>query len=151
MFANTYRKTVHTQMQTMRKVLLDSIDHPQKYIKGVENSRVVDYMPDGVVREIRKKGITIREGISVEERKNEFVMTSELMEHPLFMGKVITRIVPASVQNPMSPLDLEVSVELERKTFKATGMLAGEEELIDDIREEMEMLKEKAEEMDRNG
>lgn len=150
MYVNSYRTTVHSQMQTMRKLLLDSIEHPQKYVKGVEESRVVEFLPDGVVREVRKHGATIREGITVEEKKNEFVLTSELMEHPLFNGKIVTRVVPASVQNPMSPLDLEVSMELERKSFKLEGMLPGEEELVREISEEMNLIKQTAEEIERS-
>lgn len=148
MFANTFRTTVHSQMETMRRLLIDSIDHPQKYQRGVEDARVVEFVSDGVIREIRKQGTTIREGISILERKNEFIMTNELMEHPLFKGKIITRLIPASVQNPMSPVDLEVSVELERKSFKLEGVLPGEEELVEEIREEMDVLKGKAEELE---
>lgn len=150
MYIQTYRKTVHSQMQTLRKLLLDSIDHPENYRRGIKKATVVEHLPDGVVREFKKDGTTIREGISVHERKNEFLMTSELMEHPLYTGKIFTRIVPTSVQNPMSPLALEVSCELERKSFKVEGMLPGERELENEIEEEMDSLKKKAEEIDRH-
>lgn len=148
MYVNTYRTTVHSQMQTMRRLLIDSIEHPQKYTKGIEDARVVEFLPDGLVREVRKHGATIREGISIHEQKNEFMLTSELMEHPLYHGKIVTKIVPSSVQNPMSPLDLQVSLELERKSFKVEGMLQGEEEMVKEITEEMNLLKKTAEEME---
>ena len=150
MYVHTYRKTVHSQMETLRKLLVDSIDHPEKYRRGIQKASV-EHVADGVVRETRKDGTTIREEISFSERKNEFLMTSRLMEHPLYDGKILTRIVPASVQNPMSPLALEVTLELERKSFKVEGMLPGETELVHEIEKEMDLLKSKAEEIDRNG
>lgn len=150
MYVNTFRKTVHSQMQTMRKLLIDSIEHPQKYDKRVEDARVVEFLTDGVVREVRKQGATIKEGITVAETKNEFTLVHELMEHPLYSGRIVTKIVPSSVQNPMSPLDLQVTLELERKSFKVEGMLPGEEELVKEVSEEMEALKRKAEEIEHH-
>ncbi|SNB46695.1 hypothetical protein [Geobacter sp. DSM 9736] len=148
MYVNTLRTTVHSQMDTMRRLLLDSIDHPQKYQKKVQDARVVEFMTDGVIREVRKDGSTIREGISVAERKNEFLLTNELLEHPLYSGRILTRIVPTSVQNPMSPISLEVTLELERKDFKVEGMLPGEEAIVKEVEEELEVFRKKAEEME---
>lgn len=148
MYVHTYRKTVNSQMQTMRRLLIDSIEHPQKYAKHVEDARVVEFLPNGLVREVRKHGATIREGITVAETKNEFRLVSELMEHPFYNGRIVTKIVPTSVQNPMSPLDLQVTVELERKSFKVEGMLPGEEEMAKEIVDEMDLLGSKAEELE---
>ena len=150
MYVHTYRKTVHSQMETLRKLLLDSIDHPEHYRHGIKKS-AVEHLPDKVIREVNKDGATIREEIVFHEQKNEFLMTNEFLEHPLYTGRILTRIVPASVQNPMSPVALEVTCELERKSFKVEGMLPGERELGEEIETEMDLLRNKAEEIDRNG
>lgn len=149
MHTQTFHKTVHSRMETLRGLLIDSIDHPEKYCRGIEKA-TVHRAPEGVVRETRIDGTTIKEEISISERKNEFLMTSHLLEHPHYNGKIHTRLVPSSVQNPMSPVELEVLLELERKSFKVEGMVPGDADLVLDIEYEMEKLKSQAEKIDGN-
>lgn len=146
MLINTFHTLVHAQPDTVWKLLLDRVENPQKYLHGVEASQIVERSPAGIVREMRWEGKTIRERIIPEEKESRII--DELLEHPLYRGQVITRMVPASVQNPMAPVDLQIAVELERKSFHVEGMVPTEAELIADIEKELRLLKEKAEELE---
>ena len=64
------------------------------------------------------------------------------MDHPAFSGKIVIKVVPTSVQNPMAPIDLQYFVELDLK-WK-------EENLISSLVDEQKRLKEISEELEKN-
>lgn len=146
MLTSTYKTLVHAQVETVWGLLLDSLENPQGYLPGVEEARVIEKFADGVIRETKRNGIAVRERITADRNKLELL--SELLEHPLYTGTVVTRLVPASVQNPMAPLHLEYTLRLERKSFHLEGMVKAEEEMVAAIEKEMEVFKEKAEQID---
>lgn len=149
MLVNTYRTLVHAQPDTVWKVLLDRVENPQNYLHGVDGVRVVERSAGGIVRELKWEGKTVREKIVTD--RGQYRIAAELLEHPLYAGTVVTRAVPTSVQNPMSPLYLETEVRLERKSFHVEGLVKTEEEMIADIEKELQAVKEKAEELERRG
>ena len=147
MLINTFHTLVHAQPATIWKMLMDRIENPQNYLHGVESAQIVERSDEGVVREMQWEGKRVRERILPEENENR--VTHELLEHPIYEGRIITRLVPTSVQNPMAPVDLQIAVELERKSLKVEGLVQTEAELIADIEKELQLLKAKAEEMER--
>ncbi|ABQ26391.1 AtaL-like protein [Geotalea uraniireducens] len=147
MLINTFQTLVHAQPATIWKILMDRVENPQNYLHGVESARIVERSAGGVVREMLWEGKRVRERILPEENENR--VTHELLEHPIYEGRLITRLVPTSVQNPMAPVDLQIAVELERKSFKVEGLVSTEAELVADIENELQFLKARAEEMER--
>jgi hypothetical protein len=138
---------VHAQPATVWKVLLDEVENPQRYLHGVESTEITERTAEGVVREMRWDGKTVKEMIVPAEKDMRIV--HELLEHPIYEGRLLTRMAPTSVQNPMAPVDLQVSVELERKSFHMEGLVATEAELAADIEKELLTVKERAEELER--
>jgi ribosome-associated toxin RatA of RatAB toxin-antitoxin module len=147
MLTTTYKTLVHAQPDTVWGLLVDSLDNPQRYLPGIEESKVIARSADEVVREMKTKGMTIRERVAIH--KKEWELDSEFLEHPLYRGTTAIRLVPTSVQNPMAPLHLEVNLRLERRSFHLEGMVKAEEEMVAGIRQEMETLRAKAEEMEQ--
>lgn len=147
MLVNTYRTLVHAQVETVWKFLLDRVENPQNYLHGVDGVQIVERSDAGIVRVISWEGKTIRERIVPD--RDGCRITSELLEHPLYGGTVITRVVPTAVQNPMAPLYLETEVRLERKSFHVEGLVRTEEEMVADMEKELQAVKEKAEEAER--
>lgn len=146
MLTSTYKTLVHAQVETVWGLLLDSLQNPQNYLSGVQEARVIEKFSDGVVRETKRNGITVRERITVN--KSELALHSELLEHPLYTGTIVTRLAPTSVQNPMAPLHMEYTLRLERKSFHLEGLVKAEEEMVAAIEKEMAAFKEKAEQID---
>lgn len=147
MLINTFHTLVHAQPATIWRMLMDRVENPQNYLHGVESAQIVGRSAEGVIREMLWEGKRVREMILPEENENR--VTHELLEHPIYEGRIITRLVPTSVQNPMAPVDLQIAVALERKSFKVEGLVPTEAELVADIENELQLLKAKAEEMER--
>ncbi len=144
---NTYHTLVHAQPVTVWKLLLDEVENPQKYLHGVESAQIVGRSAEGIVREMRWEGMTVRERIIPEEKEN--LITHEFLEHPVYQGRFFTRVVPASVQNPMAPVDLQIGVELERKSFQVSNLVQTDVEFDSDIENELQLLKEMAEKVEQ--
>lgn len=149
MLTNTYRTLVHAQPETVWELLLDRVEKPQNYLHGVEGVQIVERSNGGIVRELKWEGKTVRERIVPD--RDHYRVSSELLEHPLYTGTIVVRAVPTSTQNPMAPLYLESELRLERKSFHLEGMVRIEEEMIADIEKELQAVKRKAEELERQG
>ena len=146
MFIHTYHVLVHAQPTTVWDVLLDEVENPQNYLHGVESVRITERSPEGVVREMQWDGRAVKERIVAEGTEQRIV--HELLDHPLYAGRILTRLAPTSVQNPMAPVDLQVLTELERKSFHAEGVISTEAEMAADIERELRSVKEVAEELE---
>ena len=149
MLVTTLRTLVHAQADTVWGLLLDRMENPQHFLPTVVETRVLERFPDGMVRELRLPGGKVRERLTAD--KGEMTILSELLDHPLYAGTTVTRLVPTAVQNPMAPLHLEVDLRLERKSFHLEGMVKAEEEMLAAIGGEMELIKRKAEESEKGG
>lgn len=148
MLKSTLKTMVHAQAETIWGLLADGMENPGKYRQGIEEAKVVDRFENGLVRQLRYRGKIFRERLTADPKSHE--LRCELIEHPLFSGSVIVKIVPTSTQNPMAPVDLEYGIDLERRSFHLEGVLQAEEELTADIRREMELVKGRAEELEKN-
>lgn len=144
MLVTTCRTLVHAQVETVWDVLLDRVENPQNYLHGVEGVQIIERSAAGIERELTWEGKTVRERIVPEKELSR--ITVEFREHPLYVGTIVTRLVPSSVQNPMAPLYLEAELRLERKSFHLEGMVGTEAEMIADLEKELEAIKQKAEE-----
>ncbi len=148
MLVTKFRTTVHAFPDTVWGLLRESMTAPQSYLKGIEEVSILERSAGVVVRNIVKQGTTVRERLTADDGERE--LRSELLEHPAYRGWTAIRIVPTSVQNPMAPLDLECTVELERKSFHLEGLQKTDEELLAGLRGELETLRERAEELEKS-
>ncbi|RQW76695.1 MAG: DUF1857 family protein [Geobacter sp.] len=147
MLVNSYRRLVHAQAGTIWKVLLDSVENPQHYLHGVGAVQILERLPAEVVREMTWEGKTVRERITLDADHGE--MKSELLEHPLYTGHTVTHLVPTAVQSPVAPVYVETLVNLERKSLHLAQLVRTEDELVADMEEELQAVKMKAEELEK--
>ena len=117
---------------------IKSTGSKNEYVPGVFGSFEFEC---SMIREVSVLGIPYRERILISKKKE---IRRELIDHPLCTGKIIAKVVPISVQNPMAPVDLQFFLELEFKK----GVKGGEKEMTATIMEEQQRLKEKAEELE---
>ncbi len=149
MLVNSFRTLVHAQLDTVWKLLLDRIESPQDYLHGVEEVKIVERSATGILRELKWEGKAVREKIIPDDAVHS--ITQEILEHPLYSGSMVIRALPTSVQNPMSPVYLEVDVRLERKSFHLEQMVKTEAEMVADLEKELQAVKEKAEKLEQSG
>lgn len=87
-----YFTPVDASLQTIWDVLLDRIEHPDRYMAGVESFSFPESTEDYAIREVIIQGFPLRERITIDERQGE--VRYELLEHPLFQGDVFNALIP---------------------------------------------------------
>lgn len=128
MLTKILRIWVHAQLETVWNVLMESIVNPQKYTPDLEVFRILDEAEGAVFREMTIRDILYREKVSVNHVSRE--ICRELLDHPAYVGKIVIKAVPSSVQNPMAPIDLQFFLDLEPisgsqiKDDEETGIIA---------------------------
>ncbi len=105
MYTDTFEILIHTQPDTVWEILLEWLESPQRICPGMGPAKIVDRSAEGMTRELSLDGKMVREKVLLE--KSEGRIVRELLEHPIYSGRFITRMVPTSVQNPMAPVVLQ--------------------------------------------
>lgn len=143
----TFSTPVYARLETVWKILLDKMEHPEHFIPGVEETKILDRFEGGLVREIRTNGMTIRERAMIDESGGE--IRYEIMEHPLFTGFIVNRVVPTSRQSPVAPQNLTFELNWIPKADE--GEAALREEMTQAMQAAVLTIKEIAEDEDAEG
>lgn len=143
MLTDTYRVAIHAQADTIWQLLPRWLQMPEMYIHRVDSIKVVEKTENRVVREISWRGKLFRDKAYIDNDNKR--INHELEEHPLYEGRYVMSIVPTSVQNPMAPVELQIYLELKRRSFKVERMVQTEAEFAADIAAHLELAKKTAE------
>jgi uncharacterized protein (DUF302 family) len=141
----SYSCEVHAALDTVWKLLIEKVEQPQSYIPGVVQSRILQHYGNGVLREIKCEGMLIKEKVVIDKMHGEIHFF--LLEHPLFTGRVVNRVVPSAVQSPVAPQILTIEVDWAPKDEEAERLI--QSGIPDQIQSEVLTLKERAEAMER--
>ena len=87
-----YYVPVDASLQTIWDVLLDRIEHPDRYLAGLESFSFPDGTEEYAIREVVMNGQPLRERITIDERMGE--VRYQLLDHPLFAGDVYNALIP---------------------------------------------------------
>ena len=140
----SYSCEVHAALDTVWKLLIEKVEQPQSYMPGVVQSRILQHYGNGVLREIKGDGLLIKEKVVIDKAHGE--VHYFLLEHPLFTGRVVNRVVPSSVQSPVAPQVLTIEVDWTPKDEEAEQLI--QSTIPDQIQSEVLTLKQKAEAME---
>lgn len=141
----SYSSEVHAALDTVWKLLVEKVQQPQTYLPGVVHARVLQHYGNGLLREIRGEGMLIKEKVVIDRTHGE--VHYFLLEHPLFAGRVINRVVPSSVQSPVAPQILSIEVDWVPKDERAEEIM--QSALPEQIQREVLSLKQQAEALDQ--
>jgi len=111
MIQASFSSPVNASLQTLWNLLLDKIENPGRYIAGVEESKILSRDENGVLREMRTCERIIKEKITVDEQAREVRFT--LVDHPLFSGQVINKIIPPLNNHSTNPPTLNFTLNWE--------------------------------------
>ncbi|MSM39084.1 MAG: hypothetical protein GJT30_05630 [Geobacter sp.] len=114
------------------------------YEPGLLRSFVFD---SEIIRNIAVRGLPYKERIMISKKYKD--IRRELVDHPVFSGRIIIKVAPYSAQNPMSPVDLQYFVVLVSKSADAKGIVDHEKEMVSAIETELQRIKERAEELEQ--
>ncbi len=141
----SYSCEVHAPLDTVWKLLVDKVEKPQTYLPGVVQSRILQHYGNGVLRELKGDGLQIKEKVVIDKGHGE--VHYFLLEHPLFTGRVVNRVVPSSVQSPVAPQLLTIEVDWLPKNEQAERLIRTA--IPDQIQAEALILKQAAEAMEK--
>jgi uncharacterized protein (DUF302 family) len=141
----SYSCEVHAALDTVWKLLIEKVEQPQSYMPGVVQSRILQHYGNGVLREIKCEGMLIKEKVVIDKVHGEIHYF--LLEHPLFTGRVVNRVVPSAVQSPVAPQLLTIEVDWAPKDEEAERLI--QSGIPDQIQREVLTLKQRAEALER--
>ena len=146
MLVKTLTVLVHAEHDTLWNLLLDRLQNPERFIPGITETRVLETKDNVTVREMKLHGDLVKERVTVHPHESE--IRHDLLEHPLFTGSIVTKVVRTARQSPVAPQHLEYDVDLTPKGRLIKGVVFGEAEIVADLEAEMHRLKSRAEEME---
>lgn len=83
---------VDASPETVWAVLLDKMEHPQRYIEDALDAEILERLPDGVIRRMTLPGgVDFRERIAADPRAQTITFT--LLDHPIYEGTVLNRLL----------------------------------------------------------
>jgi uncharacterized protein (DUF302 family) len=141
----SYSCEVHAALDTVWKLLIEKVEQPQSYMPGVVQSRILQHYGNGVLREIKCEGMMIKEKVVIDRVHGEIHYF--LLEHPLYTGRVVNRVVPSAVQSPVAPQLLTIEVDWAPKDEAAERQI--QTVIPEQIQMEALTLKQKAEALER--
>jgi len=86
----SHSEEINAPFDTVWKLLLDKAEHPDRTIKEVESVKILERYDDGMLREMKAVGMTIKERIRIDE-KNKLIKF-DLVENPMFTGYFINKV-----------------------------------------------------------
>jgi hypothetical protein len=101
-----------------------------------------------IIRKVTVRGIPYKERILISRKYKD--IRYELIDHPVFSGRITIKVAPYSAQNPMTPVDLQYFMVLISKSADSKGIVDREKEMESAIETELQRLKEHAEELERS-
>ena len=93
-----YYVPVDAALQTIWEVLLDRIEHPDRYLAGLESFSFPEGNEEYAIREVIIHGQPLKERITIDERQGE--IRYQLMDDPLFAGDVYNALIPPDETDP---------------------------------------------------
>ncbi|MGB3206321.1 MAG: AtaL-like protein [Crinalium sp.] len=100
MLSHSFSTPVNASIDQVWTLLVDKIENPQRYVKSVEKSQVLEKYQDGVLREMEVGGMKLKERITVDEANREIKFT--LVDNALFSGEIINKIDVFEPENTLT-------------------------------------------------
>jgi len=86
-----YQIPIKAPKEIVWKVLVDKIEHPEKYITGVESTEFHITENGDMLRVMHRHGIVVKEVIQKEEE--QLFTYFDLVKHPQYKGNIENRII----------------------------------------------------------
>lgn len=99
--------SVHAPLEVVWELLVDKVEHPDRYVSGVQGLEILEKYPDGVLRQLTHP-VPIKERISINHDQLEVIF--KLVDPIHFSGYFFNRIHQSASDQP---LKLEYGLEVE--------------------------------------
>ncbi len=86
----THSEKINCSEQKLWSLLLDKAEHPEKTIKQVTESKILQKYPDGFLREMMAVGLNIKEKIIIDEKSRQIKFV--LVDNENFDGYFLNKL-----------------------------------------------------------
>jgi hypothetical protein len=83
---------VKAPVETVWRLLVDSIANPAAYLPGISGVRILDRQPGFLIRQMTLGELAVVERVTAFEKMHEVDFV--LVDHPVYAGQVVLRIEP---------------------------------------------------------
>jgi hypothetical protein len=141
--------SVHAGMDTLWRILHEKAEHPEDYLPGVEQTKILERYEDGFLRETVTRGMRIVEQVEFRHEGEGRVLVFRLKEHPLMIGEIQYRIIPSSrnMAFPLTPVTLNLVIQWIPRDEAAGAEV--QRDLHEAMQRSLELIRDRAEEADR--
>ena len=86
----SHSETLRCSQEKLWRLLLEKAQHPERTIKQVSESKIIQKYDDGYLREMKAVGMNIKERITINEKDHEIRFT--LVDNAEFDGYFLNKI-----------------------------------------------------------
>lgn len=119
MSEKNFRCEVYASFDQLWKSLMDEMEHPERFNRGILASRILERFNKGVLRVVTVPDADVRERITFDDEAG--TITSQLVGHPVLVGVIEKKISPA--QGRSGVYILESHIEWESISEKVDQMI----------------------------
>lgn len=105
----TFSTPVNAPLETVWTMLLDKVEHPQRYIGAVQHTAIHERSSDGVLREMQTPQMRLMERITIHESSHTITFT--LVDHPQFIGAIHNIVAAHPQESAASPVVLTFAID----------------------------------------
>lgn len=143
-----YYVPVDAALQTIWDVLLDRIEHPGRYLGGLESCTFPEGNEDYAIREVVMNGELLRERITIDERQGE--IRYQLLDHPLFAGDVYNALIPPDANDPKAKPVVQFRMDWRPLNAEAAALESEAESMIEEsLQQAVNYVRDLAEHMEK--
>jgi len=84
--------SIDVSVQTVWDYFLDKIMHPDRYLTGIEEFKILRQTGQEIVRYMKTALGEIIEKITIDKKKSE--ITYKILQHPVLTGQLVNQIKP---------------------------------------------------------
>lgn len=143
-----YFEPVDAELQTIWTVLLDRIEHPTRYMVGVEAFEFLEGDETYAIRQVVIGGIELKEKITIDETQGE--IRYQLLDHPLYTGDVYNALIPPAEDDPKAKPVVQFRMDWQPLNEEAQALDVQAKEMMQaSLEDAVHFVREMAETMER--
>lgn len=116
-------------MSTLWNVLMDNIVHPERYLPGITNYKILKKTGKEIIRSVKTRFGEFVERIVIDFKNLE--ISFSLLNHPDFTGTLISKIIPPPEKGGLVLLTFISDWKPKRQGLESNGFLPNPKEALE--------------------
>ncbi|VEP13022.1 Ethyl tert-butyl ether degradation EthD [Hyella patelloides LEGE 07179] len=105
----SFSSAVKAPLETVWEVVVDKIENTSRYNPEAQNPQILARYYNGVLRQMKALGMTVKEKIVIDKEAGTIVHT--LLDNPFFTGKIVNQLVRPTASHSQDPLKISYTLD----------------------------------------